>query len=538
LGEIGQLSKRNERYAITKKGRAAAQAQEVHARRELIEGRVFFRDQLERSLGYPLAEDHYNRIWKIVQEKITTFFSLRGVQMVSFVSRLLGGGPGGKEVETPKLIEDLAVAAASTSSSPEQRDEIETAIIDLLEEPLSPAFTWLVQLCSAFIALCSLGLEAETGKALARTLSKTSLVLDTDVLLSLLCIGEPNHEAVEAIARKWRALGGEILVTDEVLHETAYHAQISYYDFDQVRSWLPGTAEERLRLIENAFVRSFAEYMEKHGAMLSQWNKFVQQYIGGSRGSGELSSLLQEEYGIRRLPQGKDDDGKRLQKEVKDYLARRAKAKFEAKGEGLLRKALDKAKRDSTLYATIASATHRTKELDSERGFFLVSSSKRLAEVEAKFSEVGEANFVITVGMLVYLISLIPEVSLGIGSMRAFLFDGPRIGFSSELERTLLRVIKESSSASLPWAKRRRFISTFRRRLLERAKNSGESEEINVQALEEEVIRGQDIKTTTELLSESLNSLAAERKLEQELAQLRDEVARLRMENRELKKRQ
>jgi hypothetical protein len=354
LQELGRITKSNGRYIITQAGLETARSHEEHAQRELIEGRVFFREQLERGLGHTLAEQHYNRIWKIIQEKVTTFFSLRGSQMVSFVSRLLKGNSEAEEVETSAFIKDLASSAAATSSSPQQRDEIETAIVDLFQEPLSPAFEWLVQLCSAFVALCSLGLEAETGKAVARTLSKTSLVLDTDVLLSLLCIGEPNHEAVEAIVSRWRALGGELLVTDEVLHETAYHAQISNHDFEQVRSWLPGTAEDRLRLIENAFVRSFAEHMARGEAKISQWSRFIEDYTDEtSSGYGSLRSLLQAEYGVKYLEQAKRRR-QDLRRRVETYLVERAEKKFAMKGSDLLRKALDKAKRDSTLYTTIA----------------------------------------------------------------------------------------------------------------------------------------------------------------------------------------
>jgi hypothetical protein len=529
LETAGHIERVGDRYTITDDGLSATAAQERVAKTELLEGRQFVREALEAALGDRLADPHYNRIWKLIQETIAEAFFSRGRQMVAFVSRLLGDVSAATPLEAPDFIRELAQAVASTTSSPEQRTELEVAMRDLFEEPLSRANRWLVQLCTSFVALCSLGLEEGTGRAIARLLSRSSLVLDTDVALSLLGIGEVHHESVEAIVNRWRALGGEVLVSREVLHELGYHAQIAAFHYDQVESWLPGTAQDRFRLIQNAFVRSFAEHMALGEANRRQWPSFIEQYRDhGTTFGRKIAAIIKGDYGIGNLSIGSEDEELRLK--VVSHLEKEAEMRSGGASVAAVEKAKDKARRDASLYALLVARNSEARASDPDRGYLLVSSSKRLSEVEDKFQELGEKDFVITVGMALYLVSLVPEVSLGIGALRAFLFDGPPTAFSSGLEMLLLRVIKESPSYQLPWAKRTSLTRKIRQLLLERARSSVSTESVSVDQLEQEILQGENLTTAASLLKEALDSMPANRPLEQEVAGLRQEVASLQAE--------
>jgi hypothetical protein len=77
--------------------------------------------------------------------------------MVQAVSDLLArDSEPTREEETPFFIEEIARAVSMTSSSDRQQDELRTAFTDLFQDPIGPSFDWLVSLCSAFVAICSL----------------------------------------------------------------------------------------------------------------------------------------------------------------------------------------------------------------------------------------------------------------------------------------------------------------------------------------------------------------------------------------------
>jgi hypothetical protein len=263
LQEAGEIETETGRYVLSAAGREALARDAEQAKSQLISGRELIRERIHEGLGYTLTDSQYDRIWNVVRDKITVAFHERGQQLVAQVSAIMAAraAAASKPDEPLFFVEPLAQAVGNTASLPAQAEELRTAIHDMFEEPFGAAFEWLSRLCAAYVALCALGFEYQSGKALARLLAKITLVLDTDIALSLLGEGEPNHSDVECLVRRWIALGGTVLISREVLHEVAHHAAIADYDFNQVRHWLPGTQEERLRLINNVFVRSFGELL-------------------------------------------------------------------------------------------------------------------------------------------------------------------------------------------------------------------------------------------------------------------------------------
>lgn len=530
LAKAGLLSTRANLYRITDEGKAKHEKQRLEAAERFLQGRLAIRQSLETSIGERLSEDDFRRIWELLEKRIATYFHMRGSQMVSEISTLL-------EEDSPKEPEDsitplsflheLAESVANTSTNAQRREELKTAIIDLFTDRASGATEWLVRVCASYVACCALGLEHTSSAALTRLFARTSLTLDSDVLLSLLGEGEPEHQGVLTIVSKWKKVGSRVLVAEPVLQEVAYHASIAQHDFQQVRHLLPGTAEDRLRLIENVFVRSFAEHMAKNGAKLSHWGRFIQQYVG--RTPHDWSSILSQiggDFSVEKLPPA-SLEYENLESEVKRYLLK------ELEKQGISGKpAKDKASRDAKLYAAMVHFQKISKATDPGATCLLVSSARRLVRTEARFHQSGEQEFVVPISTVLHLLSLLPQVSLSLSAMKTFLFEDRRPGFSSDLERTIVRLVKSSQAVSLPWAKRGVLMRELRDSLISDARREGRviREDANTYALERLALSDTSKDRTIELLSQALDRVAAPRTLEEQNLSLRKE-------NEELKRR-
>ena len=175
------------------------------------------------------------------------------------------------------IVQPIANAAAAVFQLPDQAEEVRTSISDLLHSGDGAAVDWLTRSCFAFVCACSLGLEVRTQAALESIIARTALVLDTDVILSLLSADEAPHDSVQALTKEWREFGGQVLVTREVLSEVAHHAWIAQNDLDHVIDLLPATHLDRQVLSKNAFVRGFGRLLERGEVKPSHWSRWMRQ---------------------------------------------------------------------------------------------------------------------------------------------------------------------------------------------------------------------------------------------------------------------
>lgn len=529
LVAAGHVAINGPTYTITPPGVDRANELHVQAANRFLGGRSTVRKALEEAIGERLDEDSFARVWAVFEERIAAHFHSRGVAMVAEVSALLEGTPTDEKAGTKSslsFLEELATAVAHTATHPQRRAELHQAVVDLFSDRSGVAAEWLVRVSASFVACCALGLEHSTGAALARLFARTTLVLDSDVVLSLLGEGEPEHQSVFAIASKWTKVGGKVLVAEPVLEEVAYHAHIAQHDFDQVAHLLPGTAEDRLHVIENAFVRSFAEHMAASGTPLRQWNRFIAQYRGPTAYDwGRVIGHLRAEYSVGTLPH-RTAEFEALERSVRDFLI------LTAEQRGYFGKnARDKASRDARLYAQMVQYLQSIRATDPGATCLLVSSAHRLAEAENAFHESGEQQIVVPISTVLHLLSLLPQVSLGLSAMKAFLFEERRPGFSSDLERTLLRLVRSSSEVTMPWAKRGALMREVRDRLIDDARKQGRSlpDDVNTSGLERVALESENKPRTIQILADALDKIAVRNRLE-------DENARLRRENEALQK--
>ncbi|WP_317204121.1 hypothetical protein [Janthinobacterium sp.] len=517
MQEESLISVSNGIYSLTDLGRIRLSENLDHATGALLNGRATIRDAIETAIGSRLAEDHFNKIWLIFEEHLVAYCISRGQDLVSDVSQLLGEQTTGISIRQKKpqfpFIHALAEAVGETSSSSQQKIELKQATQDIFVERTGKAIEWLVRLCGNFVAACSLGLEQSCGNAIEALLRRTTLIFDTDVALSLMGHGEIDHDSVVAIASRWKEMRGKVLVAEPVLEEVAYHAWIAQLDFEQVSSWLPGSTDDRQQYIHNVFVRSFAELVARDEAKLRQWHTYVGAIRGDSSYAwGKVFSELHSSHGIDKLPPRSSGE-ESLEKELCAALIV-TKQDF-AWTDTALRNMQDKARRDAQLYAALVSYLKSLQHIEPGATCLLVSSARRLASAEVMHKSAGEPELVVSISTVLQLLSLAPNVSLGLSAMRAFLFDERPNFYSTDFERTVLRMVRASDELSMPWAKRTILMRSVREKMLIDAKSRGLKSKIT--ELENkafsEINRGNTIETLKSALDAVAVDVGADRKL-------------------------
>ena len=192
------------------------------------------------------------------------------------------------------------------------------------------------------------------------------------------------------------------------------------------------------------------------------------------------------------------------------------------------------------MYARLVARSSSLGLQTPSSNLLIVSSSARLGKLEEHFREVGQPGIIVSLAEIVYLLSLLPEVKIGIGGMKTFLFETTGRRFGSQLERTILRVIKTSREVDLPWARKSQLMREVRSGLLQNASSEGRRESMG--DLEEKALESDAIPRTAEILREALDRSVAEmrpkrehedlerraQRLERELDAMRSRLARVR----------
>lgn len=276
-------------------------------------------------------------------------------------------------------------------------------------------------------------------------------------------------------------------------------------------------------MVSNAFVRTFAELVERGALKVNQWKSYIEQFAGGSDYDwNPVYQTLSADFGIDRLPK-RDLASAAFEAQVMAHLVHQAQSKLTQDPY-----AEDKARRDATLYVAVLDHLTKLKEHDPASACIVVSSAKRLQEVEQEFKRTGEPQLVVSVGAALYMIALLPDVQLGLTAMKSFLFDEQRYRFSSDLERNLLRLVRGTAQVALPQAKRGVLMRVLRQKLVKDASERGERPtEQSVRRLEREAMIGANEKRTMTLLSEALEEVGLGTREKGEVQQLRKRIAEL-----------
>ncbi len=516
------------RASLTPAGIEYAKTVPPEASTKLLEGRAAIREQIRLLSGHNLTDGHYSQVWRAIQEGLAELFYSHGASIVRMVGALLAGETSVVQDHERVLLERLGDRVAREFTDGQQRDEVRQAIIDMFCEKDTDAFEWLTQVCVVYVVMCSLGFEATSHAEITRVLQGFRFVADSDVVISLLCQREDNHEEVVRLLGAWRAIGGTLLMATPVLEEAAYHAWISTHDYAAMRDQFDKISDADARhLIGNAFVRTFRRlFLEVSGRI--EWDRYINQYRGEQdRDYGRIQEVLQEEYGFARLPDPATRDDQ-LQERMRQFLIERSRvhAKLTA-ADDLDYRLLDKCRRDALLLGAVAAARAAAREAGRGGTTIILSSSTRLKEADEAFRpELGRPDAVLSLAALGCLLTLTPGVQMGLGTLRGVLFDLGLAERLTPMQRYAYRLIAGSGQYDLEWSRRVTLQRELGERLLQDARARGKP----VRQLRDRVLGSEDPEYSAKILSDALDRMAVTPEVEAELTRLRAEVTHLHQE--------
>lgn len=526
-----------ERWAITEQGRAKLEVSEAPARR-LLEGRTLIRGAIGELTGKPITDQMFEQFWNSFQATMADAFHEHGLNLIQSIRGIVEDDDSESRSTFRQLLEGVAQRASAGFTNPEQRDEISQAVIDIFAERGSPAFDWLTEICSVYVMLCSLGLEARSARQISEALRSLSMVPDSDIVLSLLCEGEKNHPEVERIIRGWQALGGSVQAAVPVLSEMAHHAWIAPKDYLATRHQFQKLNDiSAERVIINAFTRSFWR-MSKGHAMDKHWQSYINDYRGASETDySRVARILREEYGINILPDYIESSINPPPGSLEDKLFRfirnRLAEDFGSSADELDYRTIDKARRDAQLLANMCEAR---RSVTAQRGQtpVIVSSARVLRQASTTFKEdFGEPEAVVTLPAVATLLAVTPGVHLGLGALRTVLFD---IGLSRmlmPLQRLAYRVIAASDLYSFPYSRR----GTLRRRLREQVLRDAGKRAKPAAQVERELLNADDEEFARTVVT-ALDKMAVEPRVGEVMRQQQAEIEALQAEVRRLRETQ
>ncbi|MFB3895624.1 MAG: hypothetical protein ACE14V_04900 [bacterium] len=509
---------------LTKKGVDFSNSIPLEATCKLLEGRVAIRDAIKQLSGYDLTDEHYGRLWRSLQEELTELFYSHGLSIVKMVSSLVSGEHVKPEPGEQEILKKLSDRLIPIFSNQVQGQEICQAIVDMFSEKNSDAFQWLTQICSVYVMMCSLGLEPYSGHIITKALRSFKLVVDSDVVISLLCEKEDNHDEITRIINNWRAFGGKVLMAKPVLEEVAYHAWISENEYSFMKDTLSEISEYEVRhFISNAFLRTFKLASSKLTAR-KYWDSYINQYRGESeRDYSAILNILRDEYGFDILPDA-DTQYQQHQAQYTDFLIKRMCETVDFKPDELDYKKKDKCRRDGLLFINVQSARDSIRRSGMEGSIMILSSSRLLKEADEVFrKELGNPDAVISTAAVGCLLTLVPGVHMGLETLKGVLFDVGLAERLNPLQRNAYKLIAASGEFSLPISRRVTLNRELVSRLVQDAKASGQT----VEKMKNRVLKSEDPEYSAKVIADTLDKMAVTTESQKEMYNLRNQVKEL-----------
>jgi hypothetical protein len=337
----------------------------------------------------------------------------------------------------------------------------------MFQEKASDAFKWLSSLGSIYVAMCSLGLEQSAQQQIQSRLCELDLIFDTDVVLSLLSSGEPQHLPVIDIVKNWERIKGHIYVAPSVLEEAAYHAWISNNNYEEVWRLLAKMNDmDAHHLIDNVFVRGFRkEAKGKYDP--KSWGWYIKLFRGKTEYDYEKILEIVKEYKIDILSENIID--MEFAKQVSDTLIN-LKSQV---GRTVSDEEIHKCKIDGRLIALLLAKRESMEQ--TGRSALVISSSNLFIKINEMLKyKLKEPKPIVSISAIAYLLSLVPGVNMSFDVLRRVLFD---TGFPVKpvgLERFVLQMVQGSEEYFVPYAKRGSMVVNAREQIRQIAAQRGE----------------------------------------------------------------
>jgi hypothetical protein len=514
------VSETHSDWSVTAAGEALLNEVSPEAARELLTGRTIIRQRLEELVGFRFTDGQYELVWSTLVDFLSELFHSNGLETIRAVNEFIA--PGNGKAEAARDLSFLLIKGAqkirATTSNTELGEALEQAVMDIFTERSGAVFEWLAKVCERFVALCALGLEATSADEVKKVVRQNHVILDSHVILSLLCESESDYSVTRTLINRWRREGGRILLARPVLEEVAHHAWISQKDFDDTEFLLGKLGKQELRRYAiNAFVRAF-HFHSKDASEAKNWPVYINQFRG--REPNDYSNLLphlQSELGAEILPDTFDTD---LQLRISNYLMDLAAQHQRVPVERLDRSDTGKVTRDARLLAAMVANSEARRRMGDDANVVLLSSSGRLRKAHLKFLQDLGPRAVLSLGTLSYLLSMIPDTQLGAGSLRGALFGFGETAHLQDSERLALRIIRGVGNYEFPWARRK----TLVRILDESLRKEAEKRDVSIASFREQFEQGLPSANSAEVIIEAVKSMALADKSVAELVDARSEI--------------
>ena len=515
----GAIRREGNSWIITEFGRQQLLATPVKAAANLLEGRQIVRERLEALIGKKISDQQYEQIWSRLVDFLSGLFYANGLAVICAVEQFLSGrrDTSSEDPNLRSLLTEGIKRTVAVISTTDLRESVALAILDMLTERSGAAFEWFSKVAERFVILCSLGLEGTSADEIRQVLRSHQVILDSDIILSYLCTGESDHRKSRDLLGWWLQLGGRLLVSPVVLEEVAYHAWISERDFRETEYLLGKLQKHELgRYIKSAFVRTY------HGLEKSpnRWQMYIGQFRGNSKGDySKILSILRQRLKVETLPEAYDEN---LRGRINEYLMTSARDVYKEAEQ--LEDVSYKVERDGKLMASIAAARKVQERMGDRNPIVLLSSSYLLRRAENRFrEEFGAERVLFSIGALSYLLSSLPDVTLGADSLRRALFEFGSSARLNDPERRALRVIRATEAYDIPWAERQLLQTNLTAAIRSEAEKRGIREE----QLRNTVGSGAEPKTGAKLIADALREMAIKNKTSDELTQAQHKINQL-----------
>lgn len=152
------------------------------------------------------------------------------------------------------------------------------------------------------------------------------------------------------------------------------------------------------------------------------------------------------------------------------------------------------------LYATSIRA-HAQGE---RRTYCIISSARLLKEIDDRFrGELSDPEMVLSIAAMGFLLTLVPQVQMSFGTLRAVLFDTLLATRLTAAQRYAFRVITASQEWDVPWSRRGTLQRELSDTILRIARSRGEP----VRKISEKLLKTDDPEFSAEIISKTLDNM-------------------------------
>jgi hypothetical protein len=282
-------------FRLLEKGRLTSENRLSTQRRTQIENQVRnyrkaldeMSDQLAektaKNLGSPLTPDQR----QLVMGALFQFLSVLFMRRADISARLITS----QKVGDSTIREPLAYLNRSLEGIKDEplRHAAKNAITETLEEPSDVVARFLLHLNENLVCVQVLNLDPECQTLEREAFGKKNLLLDTNVIIALLCPSSRQYRLSRELVSLNRQIGARMLVTERTLKE---YAKVLNDSNDAMKGFKSTMPVRFLEAIDEEFIASFA--IEKQSHPHEKWQGY---YLRMQR----VKSILKNNYGIELL---------------------------------------------------------------------------------------------------------------------------------------------------------------------------------------------------------------------------------------------